>query len=77
MNERLDRLVQHLNDGGNPDAVRGLSTGERCFVALAADRYDLLPANYADPIEAWQRLEPDWRHEVCEWRGWPVGYAHG
>ncbi|MBK1732903.1 hypothetical protein [Thiococcus pfennigii] len=76
MNDRLDAIIRDLLAG---DAVEIglLSTGERCFVALAADRYDLLPTAYADPIEAWHRLDRDWRLAVCAWRGWPEHYAMG
>lgn len=77
MNARLDALVERIANGGDADAVGVLSTGERCYVALAANRYDLLPANYADPIEAWHRLDRDWRGGVCAWRGWPGEYALG
>lgn len=77
MNVRLKRLVEHITDGGDADAVGVLSTGERCFVALAANRYDLLPADYSDPIDAWFRLNPDWRVGVCEWRGWSRDYVYG
>lgn len=76
MNERLRNIVEDIRDG-EAGSVGVLSTGERCFVALAANRYDLLPASYADPIEAWLRLEPEWRAGVCEWRGWPRSYALG
>jgi hypothetical protein len=76
MNEILDDLVEHIRAGGDPDALGGLSTGQRCFVALAAQRYDLLPATYDDPIEAWQRLEPEWRIGVCHWREWPRSYVY-
>ncbi len=77
MNDRLNTMVQHLRGGGCSASIGPLSTGERCYVALAAGCYDLLPAAYDDPIEAWQRLNPDWRLAVCEWRGWPENYAVG
>jgi len=75
MNERLDAMVEAIVKGKDDDCVGVLSTGERCFVALAAARYDLLPAAYDDPIEAWNRLDHEWRGQVCEWRGWPRNYA--
>lgn len=77
MNERLDNLVQLLCNGGDADAVGVLSTGERCYVALASNRYDLLPTSYADPIEAWNRLGLAEQLTVCDWRGWPKSYAKG
>jgi hypothetical protein len=45
-------------------------------VALASERYDLLPRSYVDPIEAWHRLDSKWQLHVCQWRGWPENYAH-
>lgn len=77
MNKRLNRLVEQLQAGGDQSPIGVLSTGERCYVVMAANRYDLLPTCYADPIEAWNRLEPAWRQGVCEWRGWPKSYAGG
>ncbi|MBK1722803.1 hypothetical protein [Thiocystis violacea] len=73
--ERLDALVEHLRADGDGAEIGPLSTGERCFVALAADRYDLLPTAYPDPVEAWFRLDTRWQLEVCEWRDWPRCYA--
>ena len=75
--ERLDQLVEALQNGDGGAFIGELSTGESCYVALSADRYDLLPANYDDPIEAWRRLEPELRQGVCCWRGWPREWASG
>lgn len=74
MNERLHTLVKQILDGGNDDLVGVLPTGERCFVALAANRYDLLPSSYTDPIEAWHQLDRDFQIGICVWRGWPRHY---
>ena len=49
VNDWLEGLVQHIRDGGDAAQLGVLSTGERCFVALAADRYDLLPPAYDRP----------------------------
>jgi hypothetical protein len=75
MSERLHALVNHILNGGDEEAVGVLSTGEHCFVALAANRYDLLPENYRDPIEAWHRLDQEEQVSVCVWRGWPRRYV--
>jgi hypothetical protein len=77
MNSYLNNLVQTIRNGGDDSPVGALSTAELCFVAIAAERYDLLPATFGDPIEAWHRLDPDWRLAVCGWRGWPETYAAG
>ena len=74
MNERINDIVQDVLEG-EADCVGVLSTGERCFVALAANRYDLLPAAYSDPVVAWYRLDRRWRAGVCQWRGWPCRFA--
>ncbi len=71
MNERLDTLAEAILAGKDDGFVGVLSTGERCFLALATARYDLLPTAYVDPIEAWHRLDQDWRGAICSWRGWP------
>lgn len=75
MSERLSHLVDLLHAGGDAGVVAGLSAGERCYVALAAGRYELLPRGYADPIEAWSRLDAPWRAAVCRARGWPEEWA--
>jgi hypothetical protein len=75
MNPYLNHLVEQLAGGCDGSIVGPLSTGECCYVALASNRYELLPAFYLDPVEAWFRLEPEWRLGVCERRGWPRSYA--
>jgi len=75
MSERLHALVNHILNGSDEDVIGVLSTGERCFVALAANRYDLLPDSCRDPIEAWHRLDHEEQVGVCLWRGWPRGYV--
>ncbi len=77
MSEPLHAIVKQILDNDDEKLVRLLSINERCFVAIAANRYDLLPSIYRDPIEAWYRLG---RHEqvgVCVWRGWPRNYVEG
>lgn len=79
MNARLERIVDTLRRGIGADQeaelVGVLSTGERCYVALAARRSDLLPAAYGDPIEAWHRLDTDWQRGVCRSNGWPESWV--
>lgn len=47
-----------------PDALGGLSTGERCAVALLISRPDLLPSGYT-VVDAIERMESG---------GWPVAW---
>ncbi|MEJ2406556.1 MAG: hypothetical protein P8171_20130 [Candidatus Thiodiazotropha sp.] len=75
MKAQLDEMVLAILSGRDDTFVGILSTGERCYVALATGRYDLLPGNYADPIEAWNRLDAELRTLVCRWRNWPDSYA--
>ncbi|MEK7244918.1 MAG: hypothetical protein AAB223_02745 [Pseudomonadota bacterium] len=42
----------------------GASTGERIAAAFVLNRPDLLPELYADLIEAWDRLDPEWQDYV-------------
>ena len=81
MNQRLDCIVDAACSGATEirlaDSVGVLSTGERCYVALATQRYEWLPEAYNDPIEAWQRLGPEGQRAVCHWRDWPSSWASG
>ena len=40
------------------------STGQHIAAALCLNRPDLLPANYNNPIDAWEYLEPHWQRLV-------------
>lgn len=40
------------------------STGEQIAAAFVLNRPDLLPGNYDDMVEAWDRLEPQWQNYV-------------
>ena len=75
MSVRLYALVKQVLDNDVEKLVSGLSSGERCFVALSANRYDLLPSFYRDPIKAWHRLDKQQQVGVCVWRGWPRQYV--
>lgn len=79
MNARLEHIVDTLRRGLGADQeaelVGVLSTGERCYVALAARRPDLLPAPYDHPVEAWHRLDADWQRGVCRRNGWPESWV--
>ncbi|MBK1735577.1 hypothetical protein CKO15_09830 [Halorhodospira abdelmalekii] len=71
----IDRIVE-LSPGIEAHAAAsGLSTGERCYVALATGCYELLPIGYRDPLEAWHRLDGHWQAAVCQARGWPLAWA--
>lgn len=42
----------------------GASTGERIAAAFVLNRPDFLPELYADLVEAWDRLDPEWQDYV-------------
>lgn len=67
MMQRLDDIVSQARKGADETTldtlIRPLSTGERCYVALAADRADWLPDTY-DALAAWHRLDDDWQLDV-------------
>jgi hypothetical protein len=79
MNSRLEDIVGTLRQGvgreKEGELVGVLSTGERCYVALAARRTDLLPVAYHHPVEAWHRLDADWQRGVCRHNDWPESWA--
>jgi len=64
-NESISRLL-----GGEPLEVAHMPMDRRVFVALAANRYDLLPKSIADPVHAWLKLNASQQHVVCIYRGW-------
>lgn len=54
---------------GELDAAGALSTGERCYVALAANSAELLATDGNTIVEAYARLGTDWSEElVSRWR---------
>ena len=42
----------------------GASTGEHIAAAFVVNQMDLLPCNYSDVVEAWERLEGPWQQYV-------------
>ena len=57
--DRLDALTDRLRDGGE-DGFWPLSTGERLYVALAANRVDLLEACDYTVAGALGRIGAEW-----------------
>ena len=66
MNDQLDYLdeVAHRVACNKLDACRGMSTGERLYVALAASRSDLLKDDGYTIAEAMARIGHEWRQEL-------------
>lgn len=60
----LDSLAERVR-AGDADALGGLSTGERLYAALAANRMDLAPSGY-NIVEAIARLGWDDTRELVE-----------
>jgi hypothetical protein len=61
----LDELAEAVR-AGRDDAIGPVSTGERIYVALAANRADLLPADYTI-VQAIARLDDDTAALVARW----------
>lgn len=61
----LDELAEVARNGAG-DVLGGLSTGERIYAALAANRADLLPAGYTI-VQAFARLDDDTAALVQRW----------
>lgn len=65
--ERLDRLALAIRTTGEEGSIGVLSTGERLYVAMAANRPDLL-AGYT-MVQAFARLEEQDTQQLIErWR---------
>lgn len=66
--ERLDELVERVA-AGDLDCTGALSTGERLYVALAANSVELLARCDYTIAEALARLGDDWVTQLVErWR---------
>lgn len=75
---RLATLEQRMQDDPldwldfkAPDLARGdetvldtLSTGERIYICMAANRMDILSREGYSVVQALGRLGPDWLHEL-------------
>ncbi len=59
----LDGIAKQVA-GGRLAAFRPLSTGERLYVALAANRADLLSTDGYTIVQAWNRVDEDWAREL-------------
>jgi hypothetical protein len=66
--DQLDQIAQGLRDGRDV-GFWVLSSGERVYVALAADRPDLLKEDGYTLVQAWARLDWGWGDELTRrWR---------
>ena len=61
----LDQVAQRVVRN-KFDAYRGMSTGERLYVALAASRSDLLEEDGYTIAEAMTRIGSEWRAELIQ-----------
>ena len=55
--EKIISVANELNQTGTTPA----STGERIAAAFVLNRMDYLPDMYTDVIEAWDRLDHQWK----------------
>lgn len=63
---------------GNGNVAAGLSTGERLYIALAANSFDMLDSDGYTITEAFVRLGSDWSDAlITRWRhrGNPKNFA--
>lgn len=59
------------NPWENADAIPSYSASELVTVALAVQRYDLIPDNMPDPLDAYHtKLDSRQRSIVDKYRGW-------
>ena len=68
MNSQFDRLddIAKRMAGGDDESYGVLSTGERLYVVLASNRFDLLNAEKYTFAEAIARLGPEWTAELVK-----------
>ena len=71
--DKEEKVILEYKAHGWKDGERiaAFSSSEIITVALAVDRYDLLPAIWSDPLEAYRsRLDDRQRSIVDTYRGW-------
>lgn len=75
--DHLDRLAARLVGTTDTRGWGPLSTGERLYVALAANRADLLADDGYTVAEALARIGPEWSAElVLRWQYGVPAHAH-
>lgn len=62
LHESIANLTRQVE--ADPKRIGVLSTGEACAVALLLGRLDLLHADYKHPLDALERLGPNWERAV-------------
>jgi hypothetical protein len=60
--QRIADLARQVD--ADPSSIGALSTGEACAAALLLGRLDLLEAPYTHPLDALERIGPDWEKAV-------------
>ena len=60
---QIEKIIEVANTL-NATGTTGASTGERIAAAFVLNRPDFLPELYADLVEAWDRLDPEWQDYV-------------
>ncbi len=60
---QIEKIIEVANTL-NATGTTGASTSERIAAAFVLNRADLLPELYADLVEAWDRLDPEWQDYV-------------
>jgi hypothetical protein len=66
-NEKLPWQIEKIIEVANclnATGTTGASTGERIAAAFVLNRPEFLPELYADLVEAWDRLDPEWQGYV-------------
>lgn len=75
----FNTALQRLRDGADEAQLQAWlaeMTGEqRCITALQLDRYDLLPEDRRNPIEAWFSLDANKQRSICSAKGWSPFWA--
>lgn len=60
---QIEKIIEVAN-ALKASGTSGASTGEQIAAAFVPNCPDLLPALYADVVEAWDRLDPEWQDYV-------------
>lgn len=63
MQTEIEKIIEVAN-ALKATGSSGASTGERIAAAFVLNDMHYLPVSYADIVEAWERLGPQWQRYV-------------
>jgi hypothetical protein len=75
----FNTTIRQIRDGVDEAQLQAwlgeMTEEQRCITALTIDRFDLLPDNRRNPIEAWFSLDANQQRGICSAHDWSPFWA--